>query len=61
MIWAVLKLLLKILSLAMAIPEAMRINWLNDCEDAFDKLKQAKTPDEKQAVAADLARLIRRM
>lgn len=61
MIWAVLKLLLKILSLAMSIPEMNRVRWINDCENTFDELKKATTSEQRTKVASDLANLIKRM
>lgn len=59
-IWAAIKLILKIFSLLESIQEANKVKWLNDCTDAFDRLKNADTAEKKQAVALDIARLIRR-
>lgn len=44
-----------------SIHEANRIEWLNNCAQAFEDLKKAKTIEEKSKVATDLARLIHRM
>lgn len=44
-----------------SIHEANRIAWLNDCSSAFEKLKNAKSVEEKSAVAVDLAKLVHRL
>lgn len=61
MIFAIIKLILKIFSLMDSIHEAKRVAWLNDCASAFEGLKNADTAEKKQAIAADLAKLIGRM
>lgn len=44
-----------------SIHESNRIAWLNDCSQAFEDLKKAKTPDEKSKVASDMSRLINKL
>lgn len=35
--------------------------WFKDSTETFRKLKEAKTPDERKAVAADIAKLMGRL
>lgn len=60
-IWAAIKLILKIFALLDSIQEQQRVKWLNDCSDAFDRLKYADTAEKKLNVASDIAKLIRKI
>lgn len=59
--FAVIKLILKILSIIDTIEETRRLDWINDLNGTFDNLKKAKTSEEKSKVASDLSKLIRGM
>lgn len=57
--FAIIKLILKILSIIDTIEETRRLAWINDLNGTFDNLKKAKTSEEKSKAASDIAKLIR--
>jgi len=62
---AAIKLILEIINGAKAllayINQSKDDQWFKDSSETFKKLQEAKTPDERKAVAADIAKLFGRL